>query len=167
MSETESSKRLQRQIGSIIAVFIVLAFVGIVIVKEGSAAAVAPGEGSATATSTPAGKPSESLADAAAAYEAARAGGKPIYVLFHSLTCIPCVEISAVIDRVVPDYEGRVVFVNAITTEAAAQRLAERFPFQYIPTSFFVDSRGELVDSFTGALEEPAMRAYLDRLTQR
>jgi thioredoxin-like negative regulator of GroEL len=54
--------------------------------------------------------------------------------------------------------------VNAITDEASAQQLAARFQFQYIPTSFFIDAKGEVVDSFTGAMDEPAMRAYLDRL---
>ena len=62
-----------------------------------------------SAAQTPAGstapasaKISESHADASAAYAAAVAEGKPTYVLFHSLTCEPCVEISAVVDRVVP-----------------------------------------------------------------
>ncbi len=112
-------------------------------------------------------RPSESRADAAAAYERALASGKPVFVLFHSLTCDPCIEISAVVDKVVPAFEGRVVFVNAITDDPSAQQLASRFSFQYIPTSFFIDARGSVVESFTGVIDEPSMKARLDKLAPR
>jgi thioredoxin-like negative regulator of GroEL len=67
----------------------------------------------------------------------------------------------------VPSYEDKISFVNAITDEASAQQLASKFQFQYIPTSFFIDAKGKVVDSFTGAMDEPDMRAYLDRLAAR
>lgn len=102
--------------------------------------------------------------DAVADYEAALKTGKPVYVLFHSLTCQPCVEISAVVDKVMPEYEGKVVFVNAISDDPSGQRLASRFQFQYIPTSFFIDPDGAVVDSFTGAMSEAEMKSRLDRL---
>lgn len=102
--------------------------------------------------------------DAVSDYEAALETGKPVYVLFHSLTCQPCVEISAVVDEVMPEYADRVVFVNAITDDPAGQRLASRFQFQYIPTSFFVTSEGKVADSFTGAMNEGEMKTRLDRL---
>ena len=64
----------------------------------------------------------------------------------------------------VPEYEDKVVFVNAITDDASAQRLASRFSFQYIPTSFFVAPQGTVSDSHTGPLSESEMRARLDKL---
>lgn len=102
--------------------------------------------------------------DATADYDKALAAGKPVYVLFHSLTCQPCVEISEVADSVLPDYEGRITFVNAITDDASAQKLASRFSFQYIPTSFFLAPDGTVRDSFTGAMDAMQMREYLDAL---
>ncbi|MBK5210965.1 MAG: thioredoxin family protein [Coriobacteriia bacterium] len=56
--------------------------------------------------------------DPVAVYDTALKTGKPIYVLFHSLTCDPCIQISAVADQVVMEYEGKVTFVNAITDDA-------------------------------------------------
>ncbi len=44
--------------------------------------------------------------DAVAAFEQAQAKGGPIYLLFHSLTCDPCVEISANVDRGDPRLRG-------------------------------------------------------------
>ena len=102
--------------------------------------------------------------DAVSDYEAALATGKPVYVLFHSLTCVPCVEISRVADAVLPEYEGEVTFVNAITDDPAGQQLSSRFSFQYIPTSFFLKADGTIVDTYTGALTADEMRTYLDSL---
>jgi putative thioredoxin len=102
--------------------------------------------------------------DAAADYAAALKTGKPVYVLFHSLSCQPCVEISAVVDKVMPAYEGKVVFVNAITEDQPSQQLASKFQFQYIPTSFFVKPDGSIADSFTGAMSDAEMKTRLDKL---
>ncbi len=116
------------------------------------------------ATAPVAGKLSESHADATAAYAAAQANGKPTYVLFHSLTCQSCVEISAVVDRVLPGYADKVVFVNAISDDPGSQQLLSKFKFQYIPTSFFIDGKGKVVSSFTGVLNDAEMKARLDKL---
>ena len=102
--------------------------------------------------------------DAVAAFEEARTKGNPVFLLFHSLTCDPCVEISANVDQVLPAYEGKVSFVNAITDDSSAQRLAARFQFQYIPTSFFLGRDGRVVDTFTGVLSTDELKAKLDRL---
>lgn len=56
------------------------------------------------------------------------------------------------------------MFVNAITDDASAQQLSSEFPFQYIPTSFFVMPDGTISDSYTGPLSESEMRARLDKL---
>ncbi len=102
--------------------------------------------------------------DAVADYDVALAAGKPMYVLFHSLTCVPCVEISEVADKVVPEYEDGITFVNVITDDPSGKELARRFEFQYIPTSFFLASDGTVIDSYTGAMDEAEMRGRLDAL---
>jgi thioredoxin-like negative regulator of GroEL len=66
-----------------------------------------------------------------------------------------------------PAYEDRITFVNAITTDSSGERLASQFSFQYIPTSFFLDADGTVVDRYTGPLSESEMRARLDQLVAR
>jgi len=90
--------------------------------------------------------------------------GRPVFPLFHSLTCDPCVEISANVDDVVPGYQGKVEFVNAITDDTSGQQLAAGFNFQYIPTSSFFNSKGELIDSYTGVLSVEELRVRLDNM---
>jgi len=102
--------------------------------------------------------------DAVAAYDAALDEGLPIYILFHSLTCQSCVEIDAVAKAVVPEYEGRVSFVDALTDETSGAELASSFSFQFIPTSYFLLSDGTVQATYTGVLDAEAMRAQLDSL---
>ncbi|MEL7667015.1 MAG: thioredoxin domain-containing protein [Actinomycetota bacterium] len=160
----EASKAPARSKNGIV-LLVVAIFLGFIVMKlvlDSAAPAASPATGAATGTSI-----TSIRNDAVADYDAAVASGKPIYVLFHSLTCEPCVEISAVADQVLPDYEGEVVFVNAITDDPSDQQLASQFSFQYIPTSFFISAGGEsVVDSYTGALDAAAMRTYLDALSK-
>jgi len=169
MARATSPNKVKQRIGWAFAVLIVLAFAAIILAKQGPSATVEiPAAPAATLPSTEtAGGPSSSHADAMVAYAAALTTGKPIYLLFHSLTCDPCIEISAVVDKVVPDYKDKIVFVNAISDDEASQQLAARFPFQYIPTSFFIDSKGAVVESYTGVIDEASMRTRLDQLAAR
>lgn len=148
---------------TVIVLVVVALFLGLILGK-----AMTGGRSSASAPDPGVAKTGTTITsvrnDAAADYDAALKSGKPVYVLFHSLTCDPCVEISAIVDRVMPDYEDRIVFVNAISDDAPAQQLAAQFQFQYIPTSFFITPDGAVSDSFTGAMDEVRLRGYLDAL---
>ena len=167
--ETEESSKPKRISPAVVVILVVVAlFGGVLLAKSqskppparvASPSGVAPApaqSGAPTITST--------HNDAVADYEAALKTGKPVYVLFHSLTCQPCVEISAVVDKVMPGYEGEVVFVNAITDSPSAQQLASKFQFQYIPTSFFIAPDGKVAESFTGSMPDTDMKARLDKL---
>lgn len=57
--------------------------------------------------------------------------------------------------------------MNAITGDPSGQQLAAGFSFQYIPTSFFLEADGTVVDSFTGPMDETEMRRRLDELVSR
>lgn len=155
-TEPESRPRSSARIAILLAVIAVLA--AIVFVKVLSSPGTTPNTPDAAASLTSVHN------DAVADYEAALGAGKPIYVLFHSLTCVPCVEISEVADVVVPEYADEVTFVNVITDDESGRQLSSRFAFQYIPTSFFLKADGTVEDSYTGAMDEAQMRGYLDAL---
>ncbi|MHB1452170.1 MAG: TlpA family protein disulfide reductase [Coriobacteriia bacterium] len=63
-----------------------------------------------------------------------------------------------------PGYEGRVAYVDVLTTDAAAAPVLKRYPTQYIPTSIFVDGTGTVAETFVGPLSEVQMREKLDSL---
>lgn len=109
-------------------------------------------------------RPSLVRADPTTVYEEALEAGKPILVYFHSDSCQACAELSAAIDVAVPEYEGRLSFVNAFTNDPAGRQFAELFSFQFIPTSFFLSPDGEVLDFHTGVLTEEELRQRLDDL---
>lgn len=146
----------------IILLSVVVFFLILLIVKLSGVSIAPPADG--VQQSSVAASLTTTHNDAVADYEAALKAGKPVYVLFHSLTCDPCVEISAVADKVIPDYADKVTFVNAITDDPSGQQLAARFQFEYIPTSFFLAPDGTVADSFTGVLSDAEMRGRLDAL---
>lgn len=154
----------------ILVVVVLVALVALIVVKiatqpgDASVGGQGASDASGAGAQADAGSLTTTHNDAVADYQAALKTGKPIYLLFHSLTCASCVEISATADRVVPAYADKVVFVNAITDDPSGQQLASRFAFQYIPTSFFLRPDGTVVDSFTGVLTDAAMKARLDSL---
>ncbi len=142
----------------VILLAVIAVFAAIVLIKVLSAPEAGPSAPGAAASLTSVHN------DAVADYGAALEAGKPIYVLFHSLTCVPCVEISSVADTVLPEYAGTVTFVNAITDDPSGRQLSADFSFQYIPTSFFLEADGTIADTHTGALTADEMRTYLDTL---
>ncbi|MBU4555382.1 MAG: thioredoxin family protein [Actinobacteria bacterium] len=167
---TEASAVEKSPLAAVIIILVVVAiFAGVLLAKatngSSDASTQVPGN-SASSGSVPVGAVTITSThnDAVTDYEAALATGKPVYVLFHSLSCQPCVEISAVADKIMPGYEGKVVFVNAISDDPSGQQLASRFQFQYIPTSFFITPDGKVADSFTGAMSDVDMKARLDKL---
>ena len=151
----------------VIVLVVVVVFAGIVAGKAmtGSTDPATSAQSPATTNEANSTSGDSKQRNAAGDYEAALKSGKPIYLMFHSLTCQPCVEIAAVAEKVIPDYAEKIVFVDAITgDDPSVQQLAAKFPFQYIPQSFFLNPDGTTADSFTGAMSEGDMRARLDAL---
>jgi thioredoxin-like negative regulator of GroEL len=165
MPEKATESKVQpKKSKNVIVLVVIIAFLVLAIAKlatdANTSAPTSAGDGTSAGTTI-----TSTRNDAPGDYAAAVASGKPIYVLFHSLTCVPCVEISEVADQVIPEYADEIVFVNAITDDPAGQRLAADFQFQYIPQSFFLSPGGKaVVDSFTGAMDADQMRGYLDAL---
>lgn len=107
----------------------------------------------------PEGKsPSES------AIESALRNGKPVFLNFHSNQCIPCIEMEKVIEEVEPEYAGRLEFVVVDVYDPSELALCDYFQVRVIPTSFFIDAGGMVVDAYEGLIDASRMRVLLDGL---
>lgn len=102
--------------------------------------------------------------DPVSTLDTALAASEPVFVLFHSSACAPCVEMEAVVARVFPEYRDAVTYVDAATDDGRTRPLFERFAFQYIPTSIFIGADGQIVDQVTGVLTDGELRSRLDAL---
>lgn len=87
----------------------------------------------------------------------------PVVVDFWAAWCAPCRALGPVLEQLAQQYAGRFVLVKADTDQL--QQAALQFQVQSIPAVFAVVA-GEVVDMFAGALPEPQVRIWLDRLLQ-
>ncbi|NTW28007.1 MAG: thioredoxin family protein [Coriobacteriia bacterium] len=141
---------------------VLLALVAVVIGKNITSArsaenkAVEPASSSAGITSI--------QGDTAAEYKAALADGRPVFVYFHTLTCPSCKQFSPVVEKVMPDFAGKVIFVNALEEEQGAYDLATQYKFGYVPTELFLKPGGEVLKSVVGPMTESELRLQLNLL---
>ena len=98
--------------------------------------------------------------------EEAKQKGQPAWLLFHSTTCQSCIEMEAVYNAVKPEFEGKVAFININVNDPAEQELCNQYQIQYIPTTYFLNSKGEKTFNYVGVIQQDEMRAKLKALAE-
>lgn len=85
----------------------------------------------------------------------------PVVVDFWAQWCGPCRILGPVLEKLAKEYAGQFRLVKAETERLP--EIAAGFGVRSIPAVFGVRD-GQVVDSFVGALPEPAVRAWIERL---
>ncbi|MBU7008059.1 thioredoxin family protein [Phosphitispora fastidiosa] len=90
--------------------------------------------------------------------------GKPAWLLFHSKTCQPCIEMEKVFNTLKPEFEGKVTFVDINVNDPAEQELCAQYKIQYIPTTYLLEPAGNIAFDYVGVIQLDEMRAKLNAL---
>ena len=88
---------------------------------------------------------------------------QPVLVDLWATWCGPCKTLGPLLEKVVADYNGAVKLAKIDCDKE--QMLAASFGVRSIPTVVLIRD-GQLVDAFTGALPERAIREFLARHVQ-
>ena len=90
-----------------------------------------------------------------------RSNEVPVVVDLWAEWCGPCRTLGPILERVVAETGGKVALAKVDIDHNP--RVAASFQVQSIPAVFAI-SEGKVVDSFIGALPEPAVREFVSRL---
>lgn len=90
----------------------------------------------------------------------------PIWLLFRSTTCIPCVEMQKTMDALQPEFKGKVEFIQIDVNDSANRQLLEKFQIRYIPTTYLYDRNKKLYFQQVGAMSVEEMRNKLQALVE-
>jgi thiol:disulfide interchange protein len=90
-------------------------------------------------------------------------GGQPAFVFLHSLNCVACKEMMAIVDQVYPEYQDAVVLIDVDVYEQSNADLLKREQVQSIPTLVFYDTQGAR-QVFIGAMPAEQFRDTLSQL---
>ncbi len=85
----------------------------------------------------------------------------PVVIDLWAAWCGPCKTLGPVIERLVGATQGKVALAKVDVDANPA--VAEAFKVQSIPAVYAM-SNGQVVDGFVGALPEPQVRAFIERL---
>lgn len=110
-------------------------------------------------------------------------GKKPVVINFWASWCPPCREEAPVLARVSRRFKGQVQFLGIIfqDTRSDAEMFIKEFGIDYlngmdpgnisasykvtgVPETYFVDKKGQLVDSWLGAIDEANLVTRIERM---
>ncbi len=65
-----------------------------------------------------------------------------------------------------PKFEGKVAFININVNDPADQALCAQYQIQYIPTTYFLNSKGESTFNYVGVINQEEMNTKLKALLE-
>jgi thiol-disulfide isomerase/thioredoxin len=104
--------------------------------------------------------------NAGEAIEQAKKNGESMWLLFRSTTCVPCVEMQKVFDKLESDYKGKVRFIAIDVNDGNNIDTLRTWRIQYIPTTFIVDGTGKVTYQNVGVIPTEDLKKELNKVVK-
>ncbi len=88
------------------------------------------------------------------------------WLLFRSTTCISCVEMQKLFDQLEPDYKGKVRFIAIDVNDRDNIDVIKTWQIRYIPTTFILDSKGQISYQNLGVIPVEDLKAELNKVVK-
>ena len=119
----------------------------------------------ATATSAPVASALVSQGTPAEQFQQALAAKHPTLVFMHSTDCIPCKEMTEIVEQVYPEFAQQVVLVDVNVYDRTNTALMQQLGLRVIPTTVFFDRQGQ-GQQVMGVMKPDDLRDTLRQLAQ-
>jgi len=93
------------------------------------------------------------------------AAGEPVFIFFHSNTCVQCVRMTEIVEDVYPEFSDSVALVDVNVYDERNRSLLQRANIRAIPTLIFINREGEAQGQI-GVMEPDALREQLQALAE-
>ena len=97
------------------------------------------------------------------ALDRALAASQPTLAFFHSMTCDSCIEMTAIVAAVYPEFQGKVTLVDVDVYEDRNEALLSRARIVSIPTLVLFDRAGTS-QWYPGVMDADLLRQRLQAL---
>mgnify|MGYP001481668283 CR=1 FL=1 len=94
--------------------------------------------------------------------EIARQKGLPVVVQFGDGKCAPCLKQSAIIKKVRPQLDSKIIFEFVHVRKES--KLTMDYKVWFTPTVVFIDAKGNELSRYTGVKNADALRKILEEL---
>lgn len=65
-----------------------------------------------------------------------------------------------------PEFKGKIAFINIDVNSPSEQELCVQYQIQYIPTTYFLNSNGEVAFNYVGVISQDEMKSKLKALME-
>lgn len=117
-----------------------------------------------TTLNEPENAASQASSPGASALSKALKSGKPTMIIFHSNSCAPCKEMSAIIEAVKTEHGDSINFIDILVDDPAEKNFISQFGISSIPTSVFYDKTGKPRGKQIGVIEQELLVEMLSDL---
>ena len=91
---------------------------------------------------------------------------QPVWLLFISTSCGPCVALQKTMAELQPEFAGKVQFVAIDVNDPASRTVNSKYKIIYVPTSYLFDSNQNVWAQISGAPSTDEMRDMLNQLAE-